>query len=114
MKRWKDDYYEYTQKDLYLVTREGSMFFENIPVDGSAELDDTYMESLEPFDMSKAVPFQEGYLSGYEALKYDVPKEKCRRRAEERMKKYIYRCYNSSINRGSIIALGRKFKGCLQ
>lgn len=108
MKRWRDDYYEYTQKDLYLVTREGSMFFENIPVDGSAELDDTYMESLEPFDMSKAVPFQEGYLSGYEALKYDVPKEKCRRRAEERIKSTFIDVINSSINRGEYYSIRQK------
>lgn len=99
IKKWRDDYYEYTQSDLYLVTREGDMFFEYVPVDGSVELDDTYMEAIEPFGMEMAEKFEEGYLSGYEAFKYDVPKEKCRRRAEERIKSSFEDTLNQSVNK---------------
>lgn len=85
-KKWKDAYYEYIQDDFYLLTRQGEFLFEHVPVDGSVEMDDAYMESLEPFYLDKAVEFQEGYLSGYEAMKYDLSKEECRERAEERIK----------------------------
>ena len=51
------------------------MAFASVPVDGSEKMPDDLMESIEPFDMSKAVDFQTAYLSGYLADKYDVSQE---------------------------------------
>ena len=106
---WQDDYYEFTQKDLYLVTRKGDMFFEHVPVDGSAEMDDTYMEAIEPYGVEKAVPFEAGYLSGYKALKYDVPKDNCRRRAEERIKRTFEDIINQSIDKKEYHTIKQKY-----
>lgn len=69
---WSDSNYNYTKTKFYSVQRGGSMAFEKVPADGSKKMDDTLMESIEPFDYSKAVPFNTGFLSGYLASKYDV------------------------------------------
>ena len=52
------------------------MRFENIPVDGSVKLDDRLTESLEPYDLSAAVPFQSAVLAGAMADHADAD---CRR-----------------------------------
>lgn len=85
------------------------MFFEHVPVDGSAEMDDTYMEAIEPYGIEKAVPFEAGYLSGYKALKYDVPKDNCRRRAEERIKRTFEDIINQSINKKEYHTIKQKY-----
>lgn len=98
-KIWKDAEYEYTQTQYYLLSRKGEASFEYVPVDGSISMDDAYMESLEPYDMTAAVPFEEGYLSGFSAEKYDVTKEECRPRAEERIHKSFEEMISKSIDR---------------
>ena len=40
------------------------MRLENIPVDGSVKMDDQLTESLEPYDLSAAIPFQSAVLAG--------------------------------------------------
>ena len=49
--------------------------FDNVPVDGSTNIDDALMESIEPFDISEAVDFKTAYLNGYLADKYDISVE---------------------------------------
>jgi hypothetical protein len=44
------------------------------------------MESIEPFDPSKAVPFHTAYLSGYLADKYDVDAKTSIERANQRIR----------------------------
>jgi len=43
----------------------------NIPFDGSKKISNRLMEAVEPFDLSKLVPFKASYLHGYSAEKYD-------------------------------------------
>ncbi len=83
---WSDSKYNYTQTSHYSIHRAGSLQFIDVPVDGSTKMDDTLMESLEPFDMSKAVDFQTAYLAGYLADRYDVDAENSKGRANQRIK----------------------------
>ena len=55
--------WEVSRTRHYLVRRRGQMSFENIPVDGSVKLDDKITESLEPYDLSAAIPFQSAVLA---------------------------------------------------
>lgn len=87
VRTWSDHDYDYTETSYYSVERNGDMAFASVPVDGSEKMPDDLMESIEPFDMSKAVDFQTAYLSGYLADKYDVSQEQSVNRAHERMKK---------------------------
>lgn len=84
---WEDSDYEYTRTDHFTVVRVGDISFEKVPVDGSSKMDDTLMESLEPFNFSDAVPFQTAYLAGYMADKYDVDAQTSVSRANERVKR---------------------------
>ncbi len=84
---WSDSQYNYTETSHYSVTRAGGIGFENVPVDGSTKMDDTLMESIEPFHIADAVNFQTAYLSGYLADKYDVDSEASIARANERIRK---------------------------
>ena len=83
---WSDSQYIYTETSHFSVVRGGSIGFQRVPVDGSSKMDDTLMESIEPFDFSEAVDFQTAYLSGYLADKYDVTAEQSITRANERIK----------------------------
>lgn len=74
-----------TETSVYQCDRSGHMHFSKIPVDGSTKMDDTYMESIEPFDYSELVPFSAAYFTGYLADKYDVDAEASEPRAEKRI-----------------------------
>ena len=81
--------YEVIRTEHYAVRREGSMVFENIPVDGSVKLDNKITESLEPYDLSSAVPFQAAVLAGAMADHADVDAAACEGRAVERVENSI-------------------------
>ena len=83
---WSDSKYNYTETSYYSVRRAGKIGFDNVPVDGSSKMADDLMESIEPFDFSKAVDFQTAYLSGYLADKYDVDEAQSIKRANERIR----------------------------
>ena len=84
---WSDSQYRYTETSYFSVTRAGGIGFENVPVDGSTKMDDTLMESIEPFNIGEAVDFHTAYLSGFLADKYDVDAQASIGRANERIKK---------------------------
>jgi len=52
LRHWSDSHYNYTETTHFLVTRAGSVGFENVPVDGSTKMADELMESIEPFDVA--------------------------------------------------------------
>ncbi len=77
---------EYITTSHYSVIREGSVAFDNVPVDGSVTMDDQLMQSIEPYDFTEAVNFRTAYLSGYLADKYSVGSEEAIGGANERIK----------------------------
>ncbi len=98
VRAWSDAKFNYTETSHFNVFRSGQLAFENIPVDGSQKMDDTLMESIEPFDASQAVDFQTGYLNGFLADKYDVAVEQSEPRANERVKQSAVDALSSSVN----------------
>ncbi len=82
---WSDSQYHYVKTDHYLLHRAGTASFTQIPIDGSQKMDDTLMESIEPFDFTQLVPFDTAYLSGFFADKYDVPAENGKQRIQQRV-----------------------------
>ena len=94
---WSDSQYRYTETSHFAVTRSGGIGFENVPVDGSTKMDDTLMESIEPFNIADAVDFQTAYLSGFLADKYDVDAEASITRANERIKSSTEDAFASTV-----------------
>ena len=86
VRTWSDSNYIYTKTSHFNVYRSGDMSFAAIPVDGSSKMPDELMESIEPFDVSKAVDFKTAYLAGYLSDKYDVGVEESLPRANERIR----------------------------
>lgn len=105
---WRAGDYIYTKTDRYLVTREGSMFFDNVPVDGSKKFDDDVMDSIEPFDYKELVDFNSSYLSGFLAEKYDVEKEKAAIRARKRIENTAEATMRETVKGYGIVNLGSK------
>jgi len=95
---WSDTKYMYTRTDHYLLKREGTMNFYCVPVDGSSKMKDEFMESIEPFDASQAVPFSMAYLSGFYADKYDMAHADCQPRAEERVKSTLESAFSQTTS----------------
>ena len=86
VRTWSDSNYIYTRTSFYSLLRSGSIGFANVPVDGSSKMANDLMESIEPYDLSKAVDFQTAYLAGYLADKYDVTAEDSKIRANDRIR----------------------------
>lgn len=72
IKTWSGAEYRYTQTDTYQIKRSGEVTFKNVPVDGSEKMENSLMESLEPFDYGQMVDFRMEYLSGHFAEIHDT------------------------------------------
>ena len=96
-RHWSDSDYDYTETSHYAVIRGGGIGFENVPVDGSTKMDDALMESIEPYDIAGAVPFQAAYLPGFLADKYDVDAEASIERANRRIKQSTEDAFRSTV-----------------
>ena len=98
IRHWHDSRYNYTETSHFSVVRAGSVSFAHVPVDGSSKIDDTMMESLEPFVFDDAVDFQTAYLAGYLADKYDVDENASRGRANERIKTSTEKAFARTVS----------------
>ena len=85
-KVWTSGKYRYTKTSHYMLTRNGSISFSGIPFDGSSNMPDDLMESIEPFHYKDAVEFKTPYLAGYLADRYDVAVDEGNARINERIK----------------------------
>lgn len=95
--------WEITRTEHYIVRRSGSMAFENIPVDGSAKLDNKITESLEPYDLSAAIPFQPAVLAGSMADHADVDSAECEGRAAERVENSMADALRNSVSGYTVV-----------
>ena len=108
---WSDSRYNYRRTDYYLLTRSAKADFNGIPMDGSTKMDNTIMESIEPFDYTQMVDFETAYLSGYLADKYDVEhtagKERIRQRVGSTLDDHIR---SSMIGYSTVIPLQKQLQ----
>ena len=85
VRHWSDASYDYTETKYYEIDVAGQVKYREVPADGSKRLDDNTMDSLEPFDYSKMIDFEPGYLSGYLAERFDVDADANLERTKLRM-----------------------------
>lgn len=86
IRSWRSGDRRYTHTKVFHVERYAEMEFIRVPCDGSKRIDDSLMESIEPFNYSGLKPFSMSYLSGCKAEKYDVDKATAAVRIDERIK----------------------------
>ena len=94
---WSDSNYIYTRTSHFSIHRAGDIGFDSVPVDGSTKMADDLTESIEPYDISKAVDFQTAYLAGYLADKYDVTAEDSQQRANERIRTSTEQAFQNTV-----------------
>jgi DNA-directed RNA polymerase subunit RPC12/RpoP len=94
---WSSGNYDYTKTDIYACVREGELVFERVPADGSQRMDDTLMDSIEPYDYSTMVEFNTAYLSGYLAEKYDVDAEQNKERVNKRIRNSVEQLFKRDV-----------------
>ncbi|MBQ7581093.1 MAG: hypothetical protein IJU39_07300 [Clostridia bacterium] len=83
VRHWREGNYDCREVSYYSVYRSGEIKFQNVPIDASKKMPDDLMDSIEPFDVSKAQDFNTEYLSGFLADRYDMPSDVCSKRANE-------------------------------
>lgn len=98
VRSWRDRDYIYTETRYFNLERSGNVSFDNIPVDGSKQMDNELMESIEPYDISQAVDFKNAYLAGYFANRYDVDANTNRERAGERIKNSVFQSFSQTTS----------------
>lgn len=98
VRTWSDSNYRYRETRYYKIIRGGNISFEHLPVDASKKMDDKMMESIEPFDFSGAKDYNNAYIVGYAADKYDVSKEETFERANVRIKEGTVDAFRSTIH----------------
>lgn len=109
--RWSDSRYHYTKTDHFLLRRAADAQFCGIPMDGSSKMEDTFMESIEPYDYSQIVDFDMAYLTGYFADKYDVPSETGEGRIRDRVDQTIRDELQSTLNGyATVVPTNRQLK----
>ena len=86
-----------TETDHFLVHREGTLDFKNVPVDGSSQMPDGHMDAIEPYRFEELKPFSLAYLPGFLADRYDVSKEDCAARANQRCAASIEDAMRSTV-----------------
>lgn len=74
----------------YFVRRNGSFPMKLVPFDGSKRIPDTLMEAIEPYDYKELVDFNDSYLNGVYAERYDQSPSELAPRIHGRFKDYMY------------------------
>jgi hypothetical protein len=80
---------EYTEISRYQIDEGAHGEFRNIPADALKEMDNTLMDSIEPFDFSRMKNFNPAYLAGFYTQKWDEDAAKNEPRAKIRAKESL-------------------------
>ncbi len=108
---WADSRYIYTKTDHFLLKRRAEAAYAKIPMDGSSKMEDTFMESIEPFDYGDMVDFEMAYLSGFLADKYDVEasagEDRIRQRVENALSDQVQ---STTLGYGTVIPTSRQLR----
>ena len=100
---WSEGDYDCTETTYWLARRAGSADFQRIPVDASQAMDDKLMDALEPFNYGALVPYDPGYLAGYQADRYDVDVDTTTPRVNKRVQQSVTDVLSRSLSRYSSV-----------
>lgn len=85
VRSWRVGDVRYTNTKYYTSIRSGEFAFVRVPCDGSKRIDDSLMESIEPYNYNDIKKFSMSYLSGCAAEKYDVTFNEAEQRIDARI-----------------------------
>jgi DNA-directed RNA polymerase subunit RPC12/RpoP len=85
---WRVGDKEYTEFKEYKIERQGTIDVDNVHEVALGKIDKGLIDSISPYDESKAIDFSMSYLSGFFAEKYDIEKNQVKPQIEERVRGY--------------------------
>ncbi len=85
---WRSGNKEYTETQVFNVVRGGNVQIRNVFERALKNESRDMLQSVHPFDMSKAQPFAMSYLSGFQAEKRDLDKKDVEPVIEQKMRQY--------------------------
>lgn len=86
-----------TETDWYKTMGLYEEFFDDMLICGSAKQGGSMINSLEPYDTTKAVEYKPEYMSGFSAERYTVKVKDAWKQAKDRMKDKIKSAIDSKI-----------------
>lgn len=90
--------YIYTETRHYDVYRDIDLYYNRVPADASAKMNDEIMDKLEPYHYKDLKQFKTPYLAGYLAEKYNYDEKELLPRAERKIDSFIRSYVNGTIS----------------
>ena len=95
---WTTGNIQFTEHKKYQVERAGCLEVKNLTRNALLKANRELVEGVLPFETEKMLPFQMGYLSGFQAQKRDIDGQSFTADAELEVKNYTVEQLKSSIN----------------
>jgi hypothetical protein len=86
-----------TEHDVFRLVRQGNMNFAKIPVVASKNMPHDAMDAIEPYDYTRLVPFNKGYLPGFLASRYDISQDVNKDKAFSRAARSLENSLDSTL-----------------
>lgn len=98
IRSWITGEVQYTETNIYEISRNMDIHFQKIPVDASESMPDQVMNLLEPYQYGEMEPFKPEYLSGFLGEKYNMPSQQVEPRARAKMEDDARELLKNSIS----------------
>ena len=103
IRRWRSGNKEYTETQIFHVVRGGNVIIRNVFERALKSESRDMLQSVHPFDMSKAQPFAMSYLSGFRAEKRDLEKKDVEPIIEQKMTQYAEQVLKNTMEGYDVI-----------
>jgi DNA-directed RNA polymerase subunit RPC12/RpoP len=104
---WRAGNMEYTESKEYRIERQGTVDIDHVHEVAMHKINKGLINSISPYDESKAVPFSMNYLSGFFAEKYDIQKQEVQPAIEFRARQYVSILVQEEIGSYERVSLDR-------
>lgn len=103
IRTWTSGNKEYTETRIFHVVRGGDVTINNVFVRALKSESRDMLQSVHPYDLSKAKPFAMSYLSGFQAEKRDLEKADVEPVIEQKMHDYAEQALKNTMEGYDII-----------
>ncbi|MBP9995976.1 MAG: hypothetical protein KBT19_01715 [Lachnospiraceae bacterium] len=98
VRHWRSGDREYTETSYYRVVRELESDFDSVPVDASVEMDDQYMDLMEPYHYEGFEDFDPKFMSGFLGEKNNESEEALSPRAFKKVVDSVNHLIQASVS----------------
>lgn len=103
IRTWRSGNKEYTETRIFHVVRGGDVIIKNVFERALKSESREMLQSVHPYDMSKAQPFAMSYLSGFQAEKRDLEKKDVEPVIEQKMHEYAEQVLKNTMEGYDVI-----------